>query len=179
MGEQNTRTRQRIEALDEEFTWQMVPYYGWMILHSGRILGTRTQCWRISIWPKWTLRNPEWKYLAPYDRPWLMESLYGKNPTKYVHLLGSPHKETSSCPRNRSRFYTTIKNPPKPSKNKVCIIYPNCSTLKLWKFSNLIFGRYLAGIIPILSTRSSLFLFHKCCLEHARTVWLTDDFWHH
>ena len=42
--------------------------------------------------------------------------------------------------------------------------------------SNLAFGGYLAGTTPILSIGFSLFLFHRFCLEHVRTVQLTDDF---
>ena len=41
-----------------------------------------------------------------------------------------PHKETSSLPRNKGRFYTTIKTQ-SPQKNKVRIIYPNFGTLEL------------------------------------------------
>ena len=37
----------------------------------------------------------------------------------------------------------------------------------------------LAGTTPVLSARSSLFLFCRFCLEHVKTVQLTDDFWHH
>ena len=37
----------------------------------------------------------------------------------------------------------------------------------------------MAGVTPVLSARSSLFIFRKSCLEHARTVQLTNDFWHH
>ena len=84
----------------------------------------------------------------------------------------TPHQE------NESHLYSTIKTP-KPSQLKVCIIYPSSGTLELWKFSNLTFERYLAGITPILSVRYSLFLFCKVCLEYMRTVWLTDDFWYH
>jgi len=32
---------------------------------------------------------------------------------------------------------------------------------------------------PIHSARSSLFLFRRFCLEHMRTVQLTNNFWHH
>ena len=71
------------------------------------------------------------------------------------------------------------KNPPKPSQTKVRIIYPSSGTLELWKFSNLTFKGFLACTTPVLCTRSSLFLFHRCCLEHMRTMWLTKDFWHH
>ena len=37
----------------------------------------------------------------------------------------------------------------------------------------------MAGSTPVLFARSSLFLFRKFYLEHARTMQLTDDFWHH
>ena len=89
-----------------------------------------------------------------------------------------PHKERPSPPRNECQLYTIIKTS-NPSQTKVRIIYPCSGTLKLWKFSNLTFGGYLAGTIPILSTRSSLFSFRRCYLEHVRTIRLTDDFWHH
>ena len=36
----------------------------------------------------------------------------------------------------------------------------------------------MAGTTPVLSTRSSLFLFHMCCLENVRTVRLINDFRH-
>ena len=80
--------------------------------------------------------------------------------------------------RNGCQLYVTIKTP-KSSLIKVCIIYPSSGTLELWKFSNLTFGGCLVGTTPILFTRSSLFLFHMCCLEHVRTVRFIDDFWHH
>ena len=89
-----------------------------------------------------------------------------------------PHKERTSPPRNECQLYTTIKTP-KPSQIKVRIIYSSSGTLELWEFSNLTFGRYLAGTTPILFASSSLFLSHRFCLEHMRTVWLTNDFWHH
>ena len=72
----------------------------------------------------------------------------------------------------------TIKAP-KPSDTKVHIIYPISGTLELWKFFNLTFRGYLAGTTLVLSARFSLFLFHSFCLEHVRTMWLTNDFWHH
>ena len=82
-------------------------------------------------------------------------------------------------PRNGCQSYATIKTL-KPSQTKVRITYPNSSTLELWnKFSNLTFKGYLAGTTPVLSIRSSLFLFRKYCLKHVRTMRLTDDFWHH
>ena len=56
-------------------------------------------------------------------------------------------------------------------------IYPSSGTLKLWKFSNLAIGGYLAN--TTLSARSFLFLSHKFCFEYVRTMWLIDDFWHH
>jgi len=88
-----------------------------------------------------------------------------------------PHKEMPFSPRNKGWFHTTIKNS-KPSKIKVCIIYLSFGTLDLWKFSNLTFGGYLACIILVPSVRSS-YLSRRFCPEHARTVQLTDDFWHH
>ena len=57
--------------------------------------------------------------------------------------------------------------------------FPSFGTLGLCKFSNLIFGEYLACATLVLSTRSSSFLFRRCCLEHVRTVWLTNNFRHH
>lgn len=54
----------------------------------------------------------------------------GRIPQNTYIYLDLPHKETSSYPRNRSQFYTTIKNP-KPSENTVRIIYPNSGTLEL------------------------------------------------
>ena len=89
-----------------------------------------------------------------------------------------PYKERFSTPRNEGQLYTTIKTP-KPSQIKVRIIHPSSSTLELWKFSNLTFGGYLAGTIPVLSARFSLFLFRKFCLKHVRTVRLTEDFRRH
>ena len=89
-----------------------------------------------------------------------------------------PYKERSSLPRNECQLYVAIKTP-RPSQTKVCIIYPNSSTLELWKFSNLTFKGYLTGIILVLSVRSSLFLFHRFCLEHVRIMRLTNNFWHH
>ena len=50
---------------------------------------------------------------------------------------------------------------------------------ELWKFFNLTFEGYLTGIILVLSVRSSLFLFHRFCLEHVRIMRLTNNFWHH
>ena len=72
----------------------------------------------------------------------------------------------------------TIKAP-KPSDTKVHIIYPISGTLELWKFFNLTFRGYLADTTVVLSARFSLFLFRRFCLEHVRTMWLTNDFWHH
>ena len=89
-----------------------------------------------------------------------------------------PYKERPSLPRNKCQLYITIKAP-KLSHTKVHIIYPSPGTLKLWKFINLTFERYLANTIPVLFARSSLFLFRRFCLEHERTMWLTNDFWHH
>ena len=63
--------------------------------------------------------------------------------------------------------------------NKNTHNFPSFGTLELWKFSNLTFGGYLVCTTPVLSTRSSLFLFRMCCLKHVRTVWHTNDFWHH
>ena len=57
--------------------------------------------------------------------------------------------------------------------------FSSSGTLELWKFSNLTFGGYLADTTLVLSTRSSLLLFCKCCLEHVRIVWLTDNFRHY
>ena len=37
----------------------------------------------------------------------------------------------------------------------------------------------MASTTLILSVRSSLFLFHRLCLEHVGIIRLTDDFWHH
>ena len=88
------------------------------------------------------------------------------------------YKEKPSLPRNKCQLYATIKIP-KPSQTKVRIFYPNSSTLELWKFSNLTFRGYLTGTTSVLSTRSSLFLFCRFCLEHVRIVRLIDDFGHH
>ena len=62
------------------------------------------------------------------------------------------YKEQPSPPRNECQLYATIKAP-KPSQNKVRIIYPNFNTLELWKFFNLTFRGYLAGTTPVLSAR--------------------------
>ena len=96
----------------------------------------------------------------------------------YALMRIFPTRKKPSPPRNECQLYATIKTP-KPSQIKLRIIYPSFGTLELWKFSNLTFGWYLAYTIPILSARSSLFLFRKFCLEHVRTIWLTNDFWHH
>ena len=89
-----------------------------------------------------------------------------------------PYKERPFPPRNECQLYATIKAL-KPSQTKIRIIYPNSSTLELWKFSNLTFEGYLVGTTLVLSASSFLFLFHRFYLEHVRTVWLTNDFWHH
>ena len=89
-----------------------------------------------------------------------------------------PYKEKPSSPRNGCQLYATIKTP-KPSQIKVRIMYSISGILELWKFSNLTFGGYLAGTTPVLSARSLLFLFRRFCLEHVRTVWLIENFWHH
>ena len=89
-----------------------------------------------------------------------------------------PYKERPSPPRNECQLYATIKAP-KPSDTKVHIIYPISGTLELWKFFNLTFRGYLADTTLVLSARFSLFLFRRFCLEHVRTMWLTNDFWHH
>ena len=94
-----------------------------------------------------------------------------------VLMIDLPYKKRPSMPRNRCQPYTTIKTP-KSLQTKVHIISPNSGTLELWKFSNLTFRVYLAATTPILSTRSSLFLFRMCCLENVRTMRLTDDFRH-
>ena len=89
-----------------------------------------------------------------------------------------PYKERPSLPRNRCQLYATIKTT-KSSQIKIRIIYPRFDTLELWKFFNLTFGGYLADTTSVLSTRSSSFLFRKCCLKHVKTVWFINDFWHH
>ena len=95
-----------------------------------------------------------------------------------MYLWGSsPQGNTFFTKKHRSVLHY-YKNP-KPSEIKVCIIFPSSGTLELWKFSNLTFGGYLAGITLILSVRSSSSLLRRFCLEHVRIVWLTDDFWHH
>ena len=89
-----------------------------------------------------------------------------------------PYKERPSPLRNECQLYAIIKTS-KLSQTKVRIIYLSSVILELWKFFNLTFRGYLAGTTPVLSTRSSLFLFCRFCLEYVRTVRLTDDFWHH
>ena len=89
-----------------------------------------------------------------------------------------PHKERSFPPRNEGQFYTTIKTP-KPSQTKIRIIFQVWHTRVVEILSNLTFEGHLASTTPILSVRSSLFLFRRFCLEHVKTVWLIDDFWHH
>ena len=88
------------------------------------------------------------------------------------------YNERSSPPRNKCQLYATMKIP-RPSQTKVRIIYLSSSILELWKFSNLTFGGYLADTTPVLSARSSLFLFRRFRLEHVKIVRLTNDFWHH
>ena len=110
----------------------------------------------------------------------LIERISTRKGSRKIRVLMRifPTRKDPLCQKKRCQLYTTIKTP-KPLQTKVRIIYPSSSTLELWKFSNLTFGRYLVGTTPILSTRSSLFMFRRCCLEHLRTVQFTDDFWHH
>ena len=70
-----------------------------------------------------------------------------------------------------------LRQETKASEIKVCIIYPNSSTLELWKFSNLTFGGYLPCTTLVLSVKSSSSsLLCKFYLEHVGTVWLTERF---
>ena len=89
-----------------------------------------------------------------------------------------PYKEIPFPPRNGCQLYATIKTP-KPSEIKIRIIYPSSDILKLGKFSDLTFGGNFAGTISVLSVGSSPSLLCKSCLEHVRTMQLTDDFRHH
>ena len=93
----------------------------------------------------------------------------------YEDLL---HNETPSPPRKSRSVLHYYKNP-KPLEIKVCRIYPNFGTLKLWTFSNLTFRGYLAGTTSILSVRFPSSLFCRFCLEHVRTVQLPDDCRYH
>ena len=43
----------------------------------------------------------------------------------------------------------------------------------------LTFREYSAGTTPVLSVRSSLFLFRRFCQEHVSNARLTNDFWHY
>ena len=107
-----------------------------------------------------------------------MESLYGKNPAKYVHLWGSSPQGNIFLVKKRRSILHYYKNP-KPSENKVHIIYLSAGTLELWKFSNLTFGGSLASTTLVLSVRFSSSLLCRFCLEHVKTVQLTDNFQHH
>ena len=78
-----------------------------------------------------------------------MESLYRKNPAKYVHLWrSSPQGNIFLIKKQRSVLHY-YKNP-KPSKNKVRIIYLRSGILELWKISNLTFRRFLASTTLVL-----------------------------
>ena len=78
-----------------------------------------------------------------------MESLYRKNPAKYVHLWrSSPQGNIFLIKKQRSVLHY-YKNP-KPSKNKVRIIYLSSGILELWKISNLTFRRFLASTTLVL-----------------------------
>ena len=56
----------------------------------------------------------------------------------------------------------------KPLETKVRIIYPSSDTLELSKFSNLTFGEYLAGTIPVFFVRSSYSYSYSSLLRRAR-----------
>ena len=60
--------------------------------------------------------------------------LYGKNPTKYIHLLRFFSIRKYLLGQETKVDPTYYKNP-KPSINKVRIIHPNFGTLELWKSS--------------------------------------------
>ena len=48
------------------------------------------------------------------------------------------------------------------------------------KFSNLTFGGYLAGTTSVIFVKfSSISVLCRFCLEHMRTIQLTDGFQHH
>ena len=79
-----------------------------------------------------------------------MESLYGKNPAKYVHLWGPSPQGNIFLVKKRRSVLHYYKNP-EPSENKIRIIYLSSNTLELWKFSNLTFKGSLAGTTPVLS----------------------------
>ena len=96
-----------------------------------------------------------------------MEFLYGKNPTKYVHLWGSSPQGNIFLVKKRRSILHYYKNP-KPLENKVHIIYLSSGTLKLWKFFNLTFGRSLVGTTPILSIGFFFFFFVVQILSMAR-----------
>ena len=89
-----------------------------------------------------------------------------------------PYKEKPSPPRNECQLYFIIRTP-KLSQTKVRIISPRSNTLELWTFPNLTFRGYLVGTTLELSVRFSSSLLRRSCLEHVRTVQLTDDFRHH
>ena len=98
------------------------------------------------------------------------ESLHKERISQYTGINEDlPYKERPSPPRNECELYATIKIP-KPFQTKVRIIHNSSGILELWKFFNLTFGGYSAGTTPVLSARSSLFLFHRFSLEHVRTV---------
>ena len=118
----------------------------------------------------------EWVYKETSCAPWL--TLIKRIPQDTRINEDLPYKERPSLLRNRCQLYATIKTT-KSSQIKIRIIYPRFDTLELWKFFNLTFGGYLADTKPVLSTRSSSFLFCKCCLKHMRIVRFIDDFWHH
>ena len=48
--------------------------------------------------------------------------------------------------------------------------FPKFWHSRIVKSSNLTFGGYLAGTIPMLSVRFSLFVLCRHCFEHVRTL---------
>ena len=94
-----------------------------------------------------------------------------------MHLWGSSLQGKTISTKKRMPLYFTIRTP-KLSQTKVRIISPSSNTLELWTFSNLTFRGYLVGTTLEFSVRFSSSLLRRSCLEHVRTMQLTDDFRH-
>ena len=109
-------------------------------------------------------------------------------------IKGIPTRKGSRKMRALMKIFPTRKSPlcqwinvnptyyknPKTLTNQGMHNFPSSDTLELWrKFSNLTFGGSLPNNDTSTLLRSSFSVLCKCYLEHVRTVWLIDDFWHH
>ena len=150
-----------------------------------RITGGRTQCGRIKqprgaqlvimLFP----RNPKWKILMTHDQPQFVESQCDQNSNIRRVLEDTainedpPHKEKTCHASKGVWLYATIKT--QDPQEKGTHNSPQLWHSRVVRNSNLTFGGYLASITLVLSARSSLLLC-RYCLERARTVWLTGNF---